>query len=193
MKQVATAIWSAWALLLTASEARAGAVMAEVSAGGSMRTWALLSDVELHKDETFLTLGYTGARMESDTALSHQLSVGVDHALSEHWLLSGLVNGGLPKTSTTALAPARPLLGLPALSARTGYSSLGVQLAAAYDSAGFSDMEYGLDLGLGLTRYGLRRRVFTREDRQDATLFRQEEPLFLARPSLGARLLLFDK
>ena len=167
--------------------------MAEMSAGGSLRTWSLLGDVELRKDETFLTLGYTGARTESDTALSHQLSSGVDHALSEHWLLSGLVNVGLPKTSATALAPARPLLGLPALSARTGYSSLGVQLAAAYDSAGFSDLEYGLDLGLGLTRYGLRRQVSTHQDGSQELLFRQEEPLFVARPSLGARLLLLGE
>lgn len=190
---MALAAWSAGALLLAAPEARAGSVMAEVSAGGSLRTWSLLGDVELRKDETFLTLGYTGARTESDTALSHQLSTGVDHALSEHWLLSGLVNVGLPKTSTTALAPARPLLGLPALSARTGYSSLGAQLAAAYDSAGFSDLEYGLDMGLGLTRYGLRRQVSTHQDGSVEVLFRQEEPLLLARPSLGARLLLFDK
>jgi len=194
VKRLAWAAGTACALLLTASEARAaGSVMAEVSAGGSQRTWALLGDVELRKDETFLTLGYTGARTESDTALSHQLSSGVDHALSEHWLVSGLLNVGLPKTTTTALAPARPLLGLPAMYARTGYSNLGVQLAAAYDSAGFSDREYGLDLGLGLTRYGLRRQVSTRQDGRDETLFRQNEPLFLARPSLGARLLLFDK
>jgi hypothetical protein len=193
VKRRALAAGCAGALWLAAPEAHAGSVMAEVSAGASQRTWALLGDVELRKDETFLTLGYTGARLESDTALSHQLSSGVDHALSEHWLLSGLINVGLPKTTTTALAPARPLLGLPAMSAQSGYHSVGVQLAAAYDSAGFSDREYGLDGGLGLTRYGLRRQISVREDERDETLFQRNEPLFVARPSLGARLLLFDK
>jgi hypothetical protein len=166
--------------------------MAEASAGGGLRTWTLLGDLELRRDETFLTLGYTGARTRSDTALSHQISAGVDHALSEHWLLSGLVSVGLPKTSITPLAPERPLLDLPALFARTGYGSLGVQLAAAYDSAGFSDVEYGLDVGLGLTHYGLRREILTRREGHTEALFRQEDPLFLARPSLGARLILLD-
>ncbi|PTL76097.1 hypothetical protein [Vitiosangium sp. GDMCC 1.1324] len=179
--------------LLGASEARAGSVMAEGSAGGSLRTWTLLGDVELRKDETFLTLGYTGTRTQSETALSHQLSAGVDHALNEHWLLSGLVNVGLPKKSTTPLAPERPLLDLPAMSARTGYRSGGLQLAATYDSAGFSDVEYGLDAGLGLTLYGLDREIFTHQTGHQETLYRREEPLFLARPSLGARLLLVDK
>ncbi|KFA94678.1 hypothetical protein [Archangium violaceum] len=193
MKRKALAAGCAGLLWLAAPEAHAGSVMMEASAGASQRTWALLGDVELRKDETFLTLGYSGARLESDTALSHQLSSGVDHALSDHWLLSGLVNVGLPKTTRTALAPARPLLGLPAMAADTGYHSAGVQLAAAYDSAGFSDLEYGLDGSLGLTRYGLRRQISVREDGRDETLFQRNEPLFVARPSLGARLLLFDK
>lgn len=179
-------------LLLGASPAHAGSLLAEASAGGSQRTWTLLGDVELRKDETFLSLGYLGARTRSDTALSHQLSAGVDHALSEHWLLSGVVNVGLPKTSLTPLAPERPLLDLPALSARTGYHSVGTQLAAAYDSAGFSDVEYGFDVGLGLTRYGLRRELSTRRAERTEVLYRREEPLFLVRPSLGGRLLLHE-
>jgi hypothetical protein len=180
-------------LALLAPRAHAGSVMAEVSAGNSYRTWTLLGDLALREDETFLTVGYTGARTGSGTALSHQLSAGVDHAFSEHWLLSGLVNVGLPKTSHTPLAPERPMLDLPALVARTGYHSMGVQLAAAYDSAGFSDMEYGVDVGLGLTRYGLGREMIARRAERTEVLYRQEEPLFLARPSLGARLMLFDR
>lgn len=178
---------------LVAPEARAGSVMAEGSVGGTLRAWTLLGDVELRKNETYLTLGYGGTRTGSETALSHQLSAGVDHALSEHWLLSGVINVGLPKTTTTALAPERPLLELPALSARTGYRSGGVQLAASYDSAGFSDVEYGVDASLGLTLYGLKREIFTHQTGAQQTLYHQEEPLFLARPSLGARLLLADK
>jgi hypothetical protein len=193
VRRLALAAGSVLALLLAPLSARAaGSVMAEASAGGRQRTWTLLGDVELRKDETFLTLGYTGARLQSDTALSHQLSAGVDHALTEHWLLSGLLNVGLPKTSVTPVAPARPLLDLPGLSARTGYHSEGAQLAAAYDSAGFSDVEYGFDVGLGLTRYGLRREVLTREDGRNQSLFHQEDPLFLVRPSVGARLMLFE-
>ncbi len=192
VRRMALSAGSALALLLAPPSAHAGSVMAEASAGGRQRTWTLLGDVELREDETFLTLGYTGARTESDTALSHQLSAGVDHALNEHWLLSGLLNVGLPKTSLTPVAPERPLLGLPALVTRTGYHSLGAQLAAAHESAGFSDVEYGFDVGLGLTRYGLRREVLTREDGRNASLYRQNEPLFLVRPSVGARLMLFE-
>lgn len=184
---------SVLALTLAVSAAHAGSVMAEFSAGGSFRTWSLLGDIALREDETFLTLGYTGARTQSDTALSHQLSAGVDHALSEHWLLSGVLTGGLPKTSFTPLAPERPLLDLPALAARTGYHSLGVQLLAAYESAGFSDVEYGVDVGLGLTRYGLQRELLARQAERTERLSRTVEPLLLARPTLGARLMLFDR
>ncbi|HEX8436781.1 hypothetical protein [Archangium sp.] len=192
VRRMALAIGTPLALLLAPLSARAGSVMAEASVGGSQRTWTLLGDVELRQDETFLTLGYTGARTQSDTALSHQLSAGVDHALGEHWLLSGLLNVGLPKTSLTPVAPERPLLGLPALSTRTGYHSVGAQLAAAYDSGGFSDVEYGFDVGLGLTRYGLRREVLARQDARNESLFRQDDPLLLVRPSVGARLRLFE-
>ena len=43
----------------------------------------------------FLTFGYSGLRPEPGTAASHQLSLGVDHSLSEHWLLSGSAIVGL--------------------------------------------------------------------------------------------------
>ena len=180
-------------LLGSVAHAGGGSVMAEASAGGEQRTWTVLGDVEVRRETTFLTLGYAGARPGREESVTHQLSAGVDHGLNEHWLLSGVLNGGVPKTTTTPLAPARSALGLPALEVRGGFSSLGVQLAASYDSAGFSDREYGVDLGLGLTRYGLGRELRTRTREGDTeTLSEAREALVLARPSLGGRLLLDD-
>ena len=181
--------------LWVASVARAagGSVQAEANVGGAQSAWTLLGDVELRRDETFLALGYAGARLSSDEALSHQVSVGVDHGLSEHWLVSGLLTGGLPKTTTTRLARARPALGLDALDTLSGHGSLGIQLAASYDSAGFSDVEFGVDLGLGLTGYHLRRQLLTRDGRTDTgTLAAGQDTLLQARPSVGARLMLYD-
>lgn len=184
-------------LVLAAPGAWAGpggsSVMAEGSAGGPQSSWTVLGDVELHPDTTFLTLGYTGVHTLIDDALSHQLSGGVDHALNDHWLLSGLLTGGLPKASTTVLTPARPALGLPALDTRNSYASLGVQLLASYDSAGFTDTEYGLDAGLGLTGYNLRRELLERDKESGArSLSQARDRLFVARPAVGGRLVLQD-
>jgi hypothetical protein len=182
-----------FALLLTlfaAAPARANAVSLEVSSSRDYRAWSLLGDVTLKEDATYLTLGYTGARPEPGTAASHQLALGVDHALSSRWLVSGMVTLGLPKTSRLTLSPARPLLRLPGLAARAGHDSLGLQLSAGYDSGGFSDVEYGLDLGLGLTRYRLRRALMTVQGGETDSFYSREEPLVLARPSLGGRLML---
>ncbi|XXF80584.1 hypothetical protein P2318_12790 [Myxococcaceae bacterium GXIMD 01537] len=186
-----------WALalllvLLGSGPARANAVALELSASRNLRAWSVLGDVTLREDGTFLTLGYTGTRSEPGTAASHLLTVGVDHALSSHWLVSGLVSLGLPKTSLQTLAPERPLLDLPGLTARTGYGSVGLALSAGYDSGGFSDVEFGADAGLVLTRYQLRRQLVAREDGERDNLFTREEPLGLARPSLGGRLMLGD-
>ncbi len=177
-------------VLLSSAPARANAVSLELSTSRDYRAWSLLGDVTLKEDETFLTLGYTGARPEPGTAASHQLSVGVDHAPSLHWILSGMATLGLPKRSTVELSRARPLLGLPGFTARSGYRSLGLALSAGYDSAGFSDVEYGLDAGLVLTRYTLGRELLALERGQTESLFAREEPLVLARPSLGGRLML---
>jgi hypothetical protein len=52
-------------------------------------------------------------------------------------------------------------------------------------------VEYGLDVGLGLTRYPLRRALVSRrEGEQPRVIFQREEQLGVLRPSLGARLLL---
>lgn len=177
-------------LVLAAAPARANTVSLELNTSRDYRGWSLLGDVTLKDDETFLTLGYTGARPEPGTAASHQLSLGVDHAPSLHWILSAMATLGLPKTSTVELARERPLLNAPGLTARTGYRSLGLALSAAYDSAGFSDVEYGLDAGLVLTRYSLRRQIVARADGLADSLLSREEPLVLARPSLGGRLML---
>lgn len=172
--------------------AHAATLIAELSASRDSRAWTLLGDVELRENETFLTFGYSGLRPEPDIAASHQLSLGVDHALSEHWLVAGSVLVGLPKATLTPLAQARPRLGLPGLAARTSYASQGLVLSAGYDSGGLSEVEYGLDAGLGLTRYPLRRQLLVRhlETEQPTVIFQRVERLGVLRPSLGARLLL---
>ncbi len=183
---VTLALW----LVLGPTPARANAVSLELSTSRDYRAWSLLGDVTLKEDATYLTLGYTGARPEPGTAASHQLALGVDHALSSRWLVSGMVTLGLPKTSRLPLVAERPLLRLPGLSAHAGHSSVGLQLSAGYDSGGFSDVEYGLDAGLGLTRYRLGRALVTVQGGQTDLLLSREETLALARPSLGGRLML---
>ncbi|MCP3145172.1 hypothetical protein [Pyxidicoccus xibeiensis] len=182
------------ATVLAAAPARAGAgdvtASTEVSAGRDFRAWSLLGDVELRDDATFLTVGYTVARPEKGTAPTHQLALGVDQALGDHWLVSASASVGLPKSTHVVVAPARPRLGLPGLDARTGYSSQALLLSAAYDSAGFSGVEYGLDAGVSLTRYPLSRELFLANRAGEAPLYAREELLWIARPSLGARVLL---
>jgi len=178
-------------LVLGAVPAQAGTLVAEVSASQDFRAWALLGDVELSQDETFLTFGYSGARTEPGTAPNHQLSLGVDHAVSTHWLVSGMVNVSAPKATLTPLAREMPRLNLPALAARTSSSSQGILLSAGYDSGGLSDVEYGVDLSAGLTRYPLRRQLLVRRGTDAPTVtFQRLEKLLVLRPTLGGRLLL---
>lgn len=178
-------------LTLAARPAQALTLSTELGASKDYRALTLLGDVELRENTTFLTFGYSGVRPGPDTALTHQLSLGVDHALSDHWMLSGSVAAGLPKNTFTPLAREFPRLGLPSLGARTSYNSQGLALSVGYDSAGLSDVEYGLDAGLGLTRYPLRRALIAKETGQEARIvFHQEETLGVLRPSLGGRLLL---
>lgn len=181
-----------WLALLWAGAARAegsaeSSLTLEASAGHGYGLWSLLGDVGVG-ETTFLTLGYTGARPEAGTAAIHQLSVGVDHLAGEHWLLSGAVSLGLPKGSDTRLTPELPRRDLPGLTARTGYGSQGLQLAAGYDSAGFDAVEYGVDAGLGLGRYPLRRQLLTVSAGATSVRYAREEVLWVARPTLGARL-----
>ncbi|EAU67250.1 hypothetical protein [Stigmatella aurantiaca] len=175
-------------LALGAPQGHAGTVLAEVSATPEAQAWTLLGDVEVRQDETFLTLGYNGTLPEQDTAPSHQLSVGVDHALSLHWLVSGSLSLGLTHDTETPLTRERPRRGLPALDARTSYGSQGLLLSAGYDSGGLATVQYGLDVGLSLTRYPLGREIIARRAQQaPSVLFSREEPLWATRPSLGLR------
>jgi hypothetical protein len=176
---------------LGALPAHTATLIAELSASQQARAWTLLGDVELRENATFLTFGYSGMRPEPDTAASHQLSLGVDQALSDHWLLSGSVLVGLPKATQTVLSREMPRLGLPALAARTAYGSHGLVLSTGYDSGGLSDVEYGLDMGLGLTRYPMRRSLLARRTGEEArVVYQREELLGVLRPSLGVRLML---
>ncbi|RYZ37472.1 MAG: hypothetical protein EOO71_27785 [Myxococcaceae bacterium] len=169
------------------AEAADSSLTVEASAGGGYSLWSLLGDVGVG-EATFLTLGYTGARPEAGTAATHQLSVGADHLAGEHWLLSAIVSLGLGKGSDTALSQELPRLNVPGLTARTGYGSQGVQLAAGYDSAGFDTLEYGLDASLGLNRYPLRRQLLTVSAGATTVRYAQQDILWVARPTLGARL-----
>ncbi|MFP2907852.1 hypothetical protein ACLESD_22950 [Pyxidicoccus sp. 3LFB2] len=162
----------------------------EVSAGRGYRAWSLLGDVELREDATFLTLGYTAARPEAGTAPTHQLSLGVDHLVGTHWLVSATASLALPKSTLTPLAPERPRLALPAVDARTGHASQALLLSAAWDSAGFDDVEYGLDASLSLTRHPLSRELTVSPRTGEPLRYAREDLLWVARPSLGGRLLL---
>jgi hypothetical protein len=174
--------------VLAALPARAGSVLAEVSASPEAWAWSLLGDVEVRQEETFLTLGYNGTLAGEDAAPSHQLSLGVDHALGVHWLVSGALSVGLSQDTTALLLRERPRRGLPSLEARTSYGSQGLQLSAGYDPGELAEVPYGLDMGLGLTRYPLGRELTAQQGQQAATvLFSREEPLWVARPSLGLR------
>jgi hypothetical protein len=195
IRKVGNPLLSSWGLCLLVAlgtlPAHAATLIAELSASKEARAWTLLGDVELRENSTFLTFGYSGLRSETGTATSHQLSLGVDQALSDHWLLSGSLLVGLPKATLTPLSREFPRLGLPALVARTAYGSQGLALSAGYDSGGLSDVEYGLDLGLGLTRYPMRRALITRRTGEEPQiLYQRQERLGVLRPSLGARLML---
>jgi|GEM_PF-2037372 hypothetical protein len=174
------------------TQAEAGDMSAsvEVSAGGGYRAWSLLGDVELREDTTFLTLGYTAARPGAGTATTHQFSLGGDHLVGRHWQVSAAASVGLPKSTLTSLTPERPRLSLPAVKARTGYSSQALLLSAAWDSAGFSDREYGLDASLSLTRYPLSREIEVPTRTGPPLRYLREARLWVARSSLGGRLLL---
>lgn len=176
---------------LGALSAQATTLTTELNASRDSRGLTLLGDVELQENETFLTFGYSGLRPQTGTATTHQLSAGLDHALNEHWLLSGSVQVGLPNTTRTVLSQERPRLNLPALAAHTSSSSQGLVLSAGYDSGGLSDVEYGFDLGLGLNRYPFKRALVTHTaDTTPTVIFRHQEQLGVLRPSLGARLTL---
>lgn len=182
------------ASLLAAPPARAESgdttVSVETTVGKDFRAWSLLGDVELRDGATFLTLGYTGARPEAGTALTHQLSLGADHVLGDHWLLSGSISAGLPKDTTVELVPERPARRLPAVDASTGYASQGALVALAYDSAGLSDVELGVYASASLTRHPLNRELVVTTAQGNTTRFAREDILWAARPGLGVRLLL---
>ncbi|NTX16186.1 hypothetical protein HUA76_35995 [Myxococcus sp. CA056] len=177
-------------LLTARAESGDTTVSVETTVGKDFRAWSLLGDVELRDGATFLTLGYTGARPEAGTALTHQLSLGADQVLGEHWLLSAIVSTGLPKSTRVELIPERPARRLPAVDASTGYASQGALLSVSYDSAGLSDVESGADASLALTRHPLSRALLVTHVQGNTTRYTREDTLWAARPGLGLRLLL---
>lgn len=135
---------------------------------------SVFGDFELVKETTFLSVCYNGARSEG-FALSHQFCAGVEQQLSPHWLGLGLVGIGLPSTNSVELSDR--------IVFRSINSSLQGSLAAAYDSAGFGDLEYGFDLGLGATSYRM-----VRELSVDGRAKRSPANLTSLRPTVGGAL-----
>lgn len=168
--------------------ALAGSVSTEVTAGRGYLALNVTGDIELRPDETFLTLCYGMARsppIQSQTSAlppvtprpAHLLCAGVDHALSPHWIGSVLFQLSPTATQRIALTEGNAIL--------TGRSSAGAAVAVAYESAGFSDAEFGVDASVAVTGYRLLRALETPNRR-----FSAGESLGTLRPSVGALLVL---
>ncbi len=137
------------AVALLAPKAHAHSASAEVTAGGGYFGLSLLGELELVKDQTFLTGGYAGARPSPYSVFAHLLTVGVDHALPSGWLLAANLSGGPPAITPVTLGPE--------LTYKSITSSLGANAVAAYGSGGFGFFEYGFDVGAGVTAHWLAR------------------------------------
>ncbi|MCP3098610.1 hypothetical protein LZ198_06940 [Myxococcus sp. K15C18031901] len=165
-------------------------VAMEATGGRDYRAWSLLGDVELRADSTFLTLGYLGTRPEPGTPPSHVLTVGVDQSLGLHALLSAALQVGLPKSTRVELFREQPPRRPAPVDATTGYASQGAQVTAAWDSAGLSDVEFGGDASVAVTRYPLSRELTTTTATGAPVRYTREDVLWAARPAVGGRLLL---
>lgn len=177
-------------LLTTAREAAAVSLVAEVTASRTYTALSLLSELELAQDRTYLTLCYGTTRTAAleiqgvdrpvDVPRTHQLCAGLDHALDDHFRLNAFVSGS-PKITNHV-----ELLGPPnTLYFRSQSSSLGASAGLSYDSAGLSDVEFGLDGALSVTGYSLPHMWVTAE-----RTIRVPGGLVAIRPSLGVMLLL---
>lgn len=164
---------------LVTTSAHATGVMTEVTAGRSYWAIGTLGELTLQDDALYLTLGYSGARVDGDRPLSHQVAAGLDVLLGDHWL-AALSLSGSPRS-------VQPVPLTPDLTFRAEQSSLGAQLQVAFDSAGFSRFEYGFDGGLSLTRWRLGRALETPSGQRARV-----EALGVLRPSAGAVALLDD-
>ncbi len=184
---------SGLALLLSCTlgiPARAGSASVDVTAGRGSVAWSLLGDVDLVRDQTFLLLGYSAVRPREGSPL-HQLTAGVDLGLGTHWRVSALADAGLPTTTVTPLLQLREVV---EMRLRTTGASAGLVLRTAYDSAGLSDLEWGIDAGVGTSAHRMERTLLavrrTLLGPRHLTAGPTGESLLQVRPSLGAHLLL---
>lgn len=188
--------------LLICGTARAATVSSEVSLGRGFLALSLSGELELLPEQTFLLLGYSASKAPPVTAsaespnltvpplnpaLTHQLSAGVDHALSRHFFLTGTFRfspraADRVRLSTTEINPSLPQGELQLVSSRR---SVGLDAGLAYDSGGLGEWEHGLDGALSATSYGLGRSVLA----PNRLPLAREEPLWVLRPSLGASVL----
>ncbi len=189
------------AALLASPPALSAALSAELTVGKGSLAVNLFGELELSPDETYLTACYGLTRSPpiegyvdpSDPSLAvppltpapnHQLCLGLDHAFSRHWLVSSAASFSPATVDRITL---RAPDGRQAVLA-TGRQSMGLSLAAAYESAGLSSLEWGVDGSLNGTLHRLTRGV---DLPLLAPVFRTE-PLVVVRPSLGVVLVIRD-
>lgn len=183
-------MWCVLLSLAVAREAPAVTLVTELTASRTYTAFSVLSEFELSKDRTFLTLCYGTTRTAPleiegldrpvDVPRTHQLCAGLDHALDEHFRLNGFLSGSPRVTNHVEL------LGPPnTLYFRSQSSSVGASAGLSYDSAGFSDLEFGLDASLSINAYSLPHWWVTAE-----RTIRIPGGLVAIQPSLGAVLLL---
>lgn len=160
------------AALTFSAAAGAHSLTSDLTVGNGYLGASLVGDLELRPLETYLVLGYSGVRPGAQTALSHQVSAGVDHAFGLHWLAS-LAGQWSPRSVNRV-----PLGGQTVL--RASNASLGANATLAYQSAGFDFLEYVADVAVGATSYQLVRQF-------DGVLASrlERETLAVLRPSLG--------
>jgi len=152
-----------WALVLPAVlgawPAGAVSLVAELTGARPFTSLALMAELELWEDRTFLSgcfastrsapLELTGTGDAIDIPRSNQLCLGLDHGLDNHFRLSA--SASLAPRAITRV----DLLSSPLLVFRSENASAGVTLGASYDSAGLEEVQWGVDVGLSLTGYDL--------------------------------------
>ncbi len=152
-------------------------VLAESTVGRQYAGLQLLGDLELRPLETYLSLSYGVARQGGDSPLvSHQLGVGADQTFGSHWLVSGLLTATPPSGADEAFGERFRF--------RSSASNVSLTAGAAYDSAGFSALEYGFDLSATATRHALGVAL-----EGPARTFAVNDVLGTVRPSAGVLLI----
>lgn len=170
-----------------------GSVSAELAGGNRTLSANLLADWGMVPDTLYLVANYgfvKHANVQVDPALpsqplaaTHLFGLGVDFSPSMHWLTSLMFNFS-PKATDSFTFGERLLSGTASSSRR---SVQGIA-ALAYQSAGLSDLEWGLDGTFIGAWYELSSRLVI--GRMDVT---QTTNLFLGKPSLGLTLTFFGK